>query len=300
MELTGKEWMNEIDSLFLVTTSGTAKIQIKLDSTYEVFNVDSLNKPLSINKDSDLIQLRIFYSGFYEFQDLPIGKYYGSYLMSIPDGYSIATKYSYGDNYYLDSSPTIGTENDFIGATSYIYGQTNLPDHYYFYIDEGYTRNLSNAAYHSIYPDENNYFCTKLVSRSYFINKLELYSAIDGGLSEVYPFKPTSFTLNPGDSIHVDFTLISSDLESMKQSKVFLCNYPNPAKNKIYFVFDLKGMSSGTLSIKVYEESGVLLEEIVPTSETQPWDCSKLMPGTYFYSMEVDHKVVGSAKLLIE
>lgn len=308
----------DMDSVFIETSSGIAKINNTFDSTYEIIRVDSLSKPLTINRDSDFVRLIIysFYSSFGE-DILQIGKFKDSYLKTIPDGYSIA---SLGDhtiplmdfsrNFVLDSTPTIGAENTFDGvAYGYVYGKIlGLPNQGSFKFSDGYYSNgnskwINNCKnpWHEtgIYPDQNSNYCIKLTSRNYTFNWMMVLNGFDiFGFN--YTCSPTSFYLNPGDSLQIDLNLYSNSLKSALQTKSKLYNYPNPAKNETLFVLDLSGLKSKSLSLKIYDGNGTIVKELFPTSETMSWNCSALTQGTYLYTLEADHLVVGTGKLLIE
>jgi len=316
IELSGSSFYdnnsyNYIDSVFIETSAGITKIVNTFDSLYEIISVDSLSEPLTINKDSDFVRLIVYPSELNFGQDtLPIGKFKNSYLRTIPDGYSIASLGDYARNYVLDSTPTIGTENTFDGiAYGYVYGKIlGLPnqgsfsfmDGYYSNGSEGWRDNTLTSWFETgIYPDENSNYCTKLTTRNYAFDWMKVY--IDNEVyGDRYTCNPTSFYLNPGDSIRLDLDLYTSILNPVKKSASKLYNYPNPAKDETLFVLDFSGLKSKSLSLKIYDGSGAMLNELVPTSETMSWNCSALPQGTYLYTLEADHLVVGTGKLLIE
>lgn len=309
-----------MDSIFIETSSGIAKITNTFDSPYEIIRVDSLSKPLTINKDSDFVRLIIYpmYSS-YDQDILQIGKFKDSYLKTIPDGYSIA---SLGDisiplrdfsrSFVLNTTPTIGAENTFDGvAFGYVYGKIlGLPNQGSFKFSDGYysngnskwCNNIINPWYETgLYPDVNSNYCIKLTTRNYTFD--ELLVCIDDNVnSHNYSCNctPTSFYLNPGDSLRIDLNLYSNSLKSALKSKLKLYNYPNPAKDETLFVLDLSGLKSKSLSLKIYDGNGTIVKELFPTSETMSWNCSALPQGTYLYTLEADHLVVGTGKLLIE
>jgi len=313
-EMSGSGYM---DSIFIETSSGIAKITNTFDSEYEIIRVDSLSKPLTINRDSDFVRL-IIYPFYSDDQDiLQIGKFKDSYLKTIPDGYSIASLggvssplRDFSRNYVLDSTPTIGTENTFDGvASGYVYGKIlGLPNHGSFKFTEGYysngnsdwCNNIVNPWHETgIYPDVNSNYCIKLTTRNYTFNELLVcIELVDYGY--FLTCNPTSFYLNPGDSIRIDLSLLTSTLKLAKKITSKLYNYPNPAKDETLFVLDLSGLKSKSLILKIYDGNGTIVKELVPTSETMSWNCSALPQGTYIYTLEADHLVVGTGKLLIE
>jgi|GEM_PF-935430 len=316
IELFGSEFFGNysydyIDSVFIETSSGKAKILNTFDSLYEIVSVDSLSKPLTLNKDSDFVRLIIYPDEVnYGLDTLPFGKYKNSYLRTIPDGYAIATMGDFPRNYVLDSTPTIGSKNTFDGVGfGYVYGKIQgLPNQDSFKFSDGYYSYgnsdwINNTIYQfpetGIYPDHNSNYCIKLTARNYTFNWMNVFNNFDM-IGFYYRCSPTSFYLNPGDSLRIDLNLYSTSLKSVLQTKSKLYNYPNPAKDETLFVLDLSGLKSKSLSLKIYDGSGMILKELVPTSETMSWNCSALPQGTYVYTLEADHLVVGTGKLLIE
>ncbi len=285
--------------LFMETCSGRAQV-LSFDSAsgfgywgYLVITNKNLSKSLTINKDYDCIKL--ISDSLIGHKSVSIGNYPGSYLHNIVNGQSIACLGGY-DSFYKDNTPTMGEANDLSGAMAQIYGQVyglnnQLITNKYFWIDDGHW-----GGYIDI--DEQGSYNAKITSRSYSINELYICTNTPKYHSELVQFKPVHFDLEENDSIRVDFVQTIASVEKTKQENVLLSNYPNPAKDFTYFIFDTdKDLSS--LLITVYDLEGRKVDSFVPGSTKQVWNCSKLAQGTYVYALSSGNQLLGTNKFQV-
>lgn len=287
--------------IYIETCSGTAKI-ISLDSVsdfdyygYIVITNKNLSKSLTINKDYDCIKLITSPNFVIGNDSVCLGNYPGSYLKNITNGQSIACIDEYG-SFYKDNTPTMGARNDLSGAVGQIYGHVyglnnQLMTNKYFYIDEGNCEG-------SIDIDEKGSYSAKITSRVYSISELYICTNTPKYHSELVQFKPVHFDLEENDSIRVDFVQTIASVEKTNQESVLLSNYPNPAKDFTYFIFDTdKDLSS--LLITVYDLEGRKVDSFIPGSTKQVWNCSKLAQGTYVYALSCGNQLLGTNKFQV-
>ena len=286
-------------SIYIQTCSGIAQIT-NFESNakfgyyeYIVITNKNLSKSLTINKDYDCIKL-VSDSAIGN-DSVCLGDYPGSYLKNIVNGQSVACLDEYG-SFYKDNTPTMGAANDLSGALGQIYGHfyglnNQLITNKYFYIDEG---NCDG----SIDIDEQGSYRAKITSRIYSISELYICTNTPKYDWELIQFKPVHFDLEENDSIRVDFVQTIASVEKTKQESVLLSNYPNPAKDFTYFIFDTdKDLSS--LLITVYDLEGRKVDSFVLGSTKHVWDCSKLAQGTYVYALSSGNQIVGTNKFQV-
>jgi len=292
-----------LDSIRIESNTGNATI-IQFDTTdFIVITNGNLSNSISISKNGDLIKLYSFSYGGYKIDSIAIGDYSGSYLHNIENGQSVARKEGYGP-FYKDNSPTIGFENDFDGAKGKIYGHfydfsTELIKNKYFFINEGYcTPILQEQGYAgSIEINSEGFYCAEITSRNYSISEREIYESSSN--YEIMQFEQVNFELNENDSINIDFHRILTSIEEVDRYKVFLSNYPNPAKDYTYFIFDSNGNTTASFLITVYSIDGKIMDSFVPSSFEYKWNCSELVQGTYLFTLSIDDQIVGANKMQI-
>lgn len=308
------KWMIEIelfgarDTIRLLTDAGTSYYVIKGDPYEEHFLVltsDSLSNPLVINKQNDRIKVlsrSMFDLEGFEYDSLLVGNRFGSQIDSIPPGCSI-NKSWWINNICLDRSPTIGFQNDEDGTTGSIYGHFYKMDPYvvqydstYFYfIDQVF---MSTDLWTVGIPiNKNCDFSAKVKARKYELDKLLIFTY---STNDVYQldFVKQYFSVYPGDSIRVDFTLETALKTAARRTPLF-SNFPNPANEQTTFVFDMPINASDKVTIKLYTMEGALLKTWKPVSGMLNVDCKEMKPGTYICTMESAGILRASTKLLI-
>ena len=301
LEIRSMDSAMYLGSIYIQTCSGTAQITNFEsnanwgDYEYVVITNKNLSKSLTINKDYDCIKLITSPHFVIGNDSVCLGDYPGSYLKNITNGQSIACIDEYG-SFYKDNTPTMGAWNDLSGAVGQIYGQVyglnnQLITNKYFYIDEGNCEG-------SIDIDEKGSYSAKITSRIYSISQLYIYTRLPKTHWELVQFKPVHFDVEENDSIRVDFVQTIASVEKTKQESVLLSNYPNPAKDFTYFIFDTdKDLSS--LLITVYDLEGRKVDSFVPGSTKHVWNCSKLAQDTYVYALSSGNQILGTNKFQV-
>jgi hypothetical protein len=292
-----------LDSIIIESNSGNATIEYFDTTDFIVITNSNLSNPISISKNCDLIKLYSFSHGEYKIDLIAIGDYSGSYLHNINNGQSIARLDGYGP-FFKDNSPTIGFENDLDGAKGKIFGHfydlnSELIKDKYFFINEGYcTPILQEQGYAgNIEINSEGLYCAEITSRSYSISEREIYESSTN--YEVMQFQPVNFELNENDSINIDFHRILTSIKEVNKGKILLSNYPNPAKDYTYFIFDLNEMKATSLLITVYNIDGQKIDSFIPNSSEYKWSCSELVSGTYIYNLSINDKVIDAKRLQI-
>jgi hypothetical protein len=292
-----------LDSIMIACNSGSATL-IDFDTTdFIVITDDNLSNFISIDKNNDCIRLYSFSFGEYLVDSIAIGDYPGSYLHHIENGQSVARLNGYGP-FYKDNSPTIGFENDLSGATGKIYGHfydlnSGMIRNRYFFIDEGYCTPILQEQGHAgnIEIDDGGFYCAGITSRGYSISERVIYESATN--HELMYFQPVSFDLNEYDSINIDFIRILSPVNQVSRKQVLLSNYPNPAKDRTYFIFDLEGIKPASVSVTVYDIEGKQVAFLDHISPGFLWDCSHLGQGMYIYALSIGNNFIASNKLHI-
>lgn len=304
------EFYGPVDTVWIKTNSGeTFYLSSKAYNQHRfvILSCDSLNNPtLAINKNNDCIKVitkRYWIDSYISEKDsMFLGTQVGSVIDSIPPGCSIIKNW-WTNTTCLDRSPTLGMSNDGIGATAIIYG------HFYQLgpVFESYNDKMFYFSDRFIMPVE-------LGEVGFPINKSQNYSAkvwakhysIDNLLIYTYPvssifqmnFIKNDFTVYPGDSIRVDFTMTTS-LKLPARQNAFFSNYPNPANDHTSFVFDMPMFKFEKVSIRIYSMDGKLVQKLQPKSAVYDFDCRDMNPGTYICKMEHSGVTVATTKLLI-
>ncbi len=293
-----------IDYLELECINGNAYIESIDSAKYIVVTNSDLSNQLTINKDSDLIKLTSYGLGGYS-EVIAIGNYEGSYLKNINYGQSIARFYEYGP-FYIDNSPTIGSENDFEGTLGKIYGYFHdesgeLLTNKYFFINEGYcTAVLQKQGIMEgcIEINDTGFYCAEITARSYKFTERDIYTSPSD--NEKMYFDNVEFDLHEGDSININFIGRTTSKVPVAKDHVKLYNYPNPADDHTFFIFDLpESYSLESVSIRIYDLTGRKVEIINPVSTEHKWDCSKLKPGNYIYTLSYNNQPLNSNELVI-
>jgi hypothetical protein len=292
-----------LDSIRIESNTGSATIEHFDTTDFIVITNSNLSNYISISKNGDLIKIYSFLGGGYKIDSIAIGDYSSSYLHNIENGQSVARLYGY-DQFFKDNSPTIGFENDIDGAKGKIFGHffdlnSELIQNKYFFINEGYCTPILQEQGHAgnIEINSEGFYCAEITSRSYSISEREIYESSTN--HELMQFQPVNFELNENDSINIDFHRILTSIEEVNRDKVLLSNYPNPAKDYTYFIFDLNGIKAVSLLITVYSIDGQIIDSFVPNSSEFKWNCSELVQGTYIYTLSIDDQILAAKRLQI-
>ncbi len=292
-----------LDSLVIECNSGFSTITTFDTTDFIVITNENLKNPITINKNDDCIKLFSYSYGTFKIDSICIGENDDSYLKNIELGQSVARLYGYGP-FYKDNSPTIGYQNDLEGSKGKIYGyfyDTNGETiaNKYFFIDEGYATTIlqEQGFAGNIMIDENGFYCAEISSRSYSIKERLIY--VSSTEHEMMQFQPINFDLNENDSINIDFNKIITSTKRLNINKVLLSNFPNPASDHTYFIFDLNGFKASSLLITIYNLNGKIIDSFIPDTSQYYWNCSNLPRGTYLCTLSTKNQTIGVNKFQI-
>ena len=288
------------------TNSGMSNITY-LDSTEEYIEIsnDNLDHDLTINKLADSVKLIVHNGNPYDpayIDYLVIGEEDGSYIKSIQVGQSVSRiieDYSImlnWDLFYKSNIPTICAKNDTGDAKGTVYGYAHYHDgqviaNKAIWIEEGYPE--------SIETDENGYFCSRLLSRTYDIDSLWVQN-LEGRGGEGVNFNPFIFDLEVGDSLRIDFHQIETSIRRIiKNNTILFNNYPHPASSYTWFFIDNIDIEASAMRVNVYALNGRKVDSFKPRAYQYRYDCSHLPQGSYIMSLQHGREILATKKLQI-
>jgi hypothetical protein len=227
----GERFFQNLDNHRLVSTTDTAQFNsgISLDNVNIILvTQDSLQAPLSINKNGDCVQLQVWNGDEWWFTDeIRFGDYPNSNVNAPFEGQSIVSVEEIGYEYAKDNIPSLGSNPYYAntrGAFSgYVFDQQQNP--------------ISNARirffyYNDIYTDqngyfENNYMCGMNYDITVYVDDIAMMD--------------TLITIEPDSTTYCEFhiNLYSIDEEHLQRSKIILNNYPNPFIESTTISFNL-------------------------------------------------------------
>ena len=279
------------------------------DSTLEYFEItnDNLNKDLFIDQTADSLKL-IAHDGNpndpYFIDYLVIGEESGSYIMNIDNGQSVSrlladywSMYTY-KLFYKSDSATIGAENDTSRAKGRIFGYAYSYDgtalgNRIIWINDCMGSNMQ------IETDEQGYYCSRILARSYVIDSLWVSNPSERS-GENMVFKALYFDLEPDDNKRVDFyQLETAIVPVIKNDIVKVNNYPHPASSYTWLFIDNTDVEASAMRVNVYALNGRKVDSFIPTAKEFRYDCSHLPQGSYVMSLQLGSEVLATKKLQI-
>ena len=297
IELNKNYFYEDFDSIKIESNAGIARL-ISIDTSHylPIFTKENLDNPISISKDGDYIKIYVFNHNYgLHTNYIAIGNHSDSYLQNIKNGQSVSSISGFSG--FVKSRPSIGEENSFDYAiVGNIYGyfydvNRELIKNHYLLIYEGNPEKIK--------IDDNGFYSINLISKEYSLSNL--YLSQHEYTSRSYSIEPLHLNIQEGDSINIDFRL-TQELSSLKnvdeQTAVLLSNYPNPAKDYTYFIFDERLLNKGC-SINIHDINGKLVFSFKPNSSTHYFDCSRLHKGMYIYTLSIDNEIIAKNKLII-
>ncbi|MCK9398931.1 MAG: T9SS type A sorting domain-containing protein [Bacteroidales bacterium] len=316
IEMGFYEWsIIEIDSIVLKTSSGSSVISFYtlipgggsqyFDSLALITSLN-LENPVSINLEGDFVKLISYAWEDDPFDSVAFGNYPGSYLDCIRDGESVIylsysqTQWSYTGSYCIDISPTIGSENDTIGAlgsfSGVFFDLLGNP------FTEGYflLPGVENTTI-QIQPDGS--FSERIFARRFTFDTIEYYHPPSP--SEYYTIEPVDFCLRP-DSSHYQDIITTSLVEGIESKENDVENVitisPNPFADKVTFYFNLKNSHpSDELSLLIYSLDGREIHRIQLSSDQKRYDwapAGSVTTGTLIYSLKKNNQVMKTGKFI--
>jgi hypothetical protein len=287
------------DLRYLESNSGIAEFTHFDTTEYTTITNLNLSNDLIINKDNDWIVLHINTNSKYQNDTVLLGEAEGSYLKNIEYGQSVAKlcapwhpSFFY---FYKTNLPSIGHPNSLEEGTlgyiyGYVYDHTGTPvSNFTFEIVEGYSGVIST--------DATGYYQTQITSRSYLMDAL--LTPLDQGYYETTPIDPVSFEINENDTLNINFTQTLTTLEQHRKKSILLSNYPNPATDFTYFVFDADIIGNKAAMLKILDMQGREVDAFLLNESPFLRQTGHLPKGNYMYQLYLDNELLGTNKLIL-
>ncbi|MBC8376827.1 MAG: T9SS type A sorting domain-containing protein [FCB group bacterium] len=276
-----------MDGWYMTTSSDTAMLDsgiILSEGIFILLDEGTLQTPLSLSPSGETITL--FNSAGYWMDELRYGDVENTETPSPPSGYSICLDYEMYHYWYLDSTPTLGAENDTSGAMSTIEG--NIYDH------DGNPLERARVRHAMTTQDVDSIYVTTDMSGYYTVDRRARLLYLDVTL-EGYDLADTSFQAWPNTTHQVDFYLSPlvgiDDNESMIPEQIKLMqNYPNPFNASTSIEFGLPAPAH--VAIDVFKLDGshiatVLEEKMSAGKHEISWNAVNVPSGIYVYTIQV-------------
>ncbi len=106
---------------------------------------------------------------------------------------------------------------------------------------------------------------------------------------------------NPNDSVYIDvnFTTLMS-VDNVKENNKISAFYPNPAKDVVFFNYQIENTDQAMISIFDLTGSKVKDLKFNSTNGTLKADISALKSGVYFFTLYVRNKAVLTRKIIVD
>jgi len=274
-----------MDGWYLTTSNDTSMLDSGIalgEGAFIILDAGSLQTPLSLSASGETITL--FNSSGQWMDELHYGDVENTETPSPPEGYSICLDYDLNHYWYLDSSPTLGGENDTDGAMctieGYVYDEAGNP------IEGANVRHaMTNHVVDSIYV-------TTDILGYYTVDRRARRLRVDVPLAG-YELTDTTFQGWPNTTYQVDFNLTplvgvdDKDVHIPEQFEL-MQNYPNPFNASTSIQFGLP--TSSQVRIDVLKLDGrhvanILNQRMSSGNHTLSWDASNLSSGIYVYTL---------------
>ena len=294
-------WMNDttFDGYYLTSLTDTALFKdgtpINWQGQFQVITQADLQKQLTINPAGDVITIYPP-TGEYALDEIRFGDVPNSTIAVPRSGESISLlMYSPGPTAtdylpYLDSTPTLGTENDSSGAMGYITGV----------VSDTLGQPLSGikVVYKMIYSEINGdwtpVYTTSNAEGRYLIYELARHFNLGYVASDSSVAFVTSLQVWPGDTTEVDFT-VHNYVGIHPETPVTPINFqidavfPNPFNSTTTVVYTLA--ENSYLTVSAYDVQGRLVDNIsagiqVAGQHKTHWNADQLPAGIYFIRLE--------------
>jgi hypothetical protein len=306
IEMGFYDWPEDIDSIWLVTSSGGSLVTYYTVISAETGCFDSLSvitssnlaNPVSINPEGDFVKLISYAWGDDLYDIVSFGDYPGSYLDCIRNGESVI--WSLQMAFCIDSSPTIGLGNDSEGYRGYfsgiIYDLSGNP------ITTGFVSIVCNANL-TFFPDDQGNFNEYIASRRFTFDTVQHHMPPWPWTVQTYTIEPVDFCLRPDSTYSQDIITTSlvigiDDKEVIDENIVTIA--PNPFSDKVDFYFNIKNQDREFIfSIYSLDGKKILKLNMDEDQKKLQWHPSdEIPPGTYIYRLENENKSLKTGKFV--
>lgn len=287
------------EDIYISSLSGFSEFkQLNNDAIRQIkflkISNDSLKSDLTINPAGDKISVYLPYADPI-MSDLVFGNVVTASVRSPKVGESIAL---FGENYSIDTSPTIGAENDTTGMCGTIKGK--IFDPYHLLPPDVW---LAGNGISGFKVEADGTFSARITSFKHRIDKL-YYSATVSEFSTGYYMvvTPVAVTTEPDSVVNVDFHIydIVSSVKNVTDIQTSLLNIsPNPVEESFNYEIAVP-VKSNDCYLEIISINGQKIAQY-PVSENSgkinlP---SIMMSGTYTVRLFVNNKNYANSKILI-
>lgn len=260
-----------------------------------VVTQNDLSKPLSFDKDNDIISLCYSLDSIKYTKSVMIGDYPGSLIHNLEPDQSVCWD-GFWKERYKSSPPTIGAENTF--GYTHVYGKVFVVNNVPITNSTILFYPLYNMAYKQAYIDENGVYHTYFTSHSWGFSSLTIRH--DNGFVQNWDINDVTVDLEPNDSIEVNFySTMTSITPVIKNDLITLNNYPQPASSYTWVNIDNTDVDASAMRVNVYALNGRKVDSFIPSAKHFRYDCGHLPQGSYVLSLQYGHEVLASKKLQI-
>ncbi len=275
-----------MDGWYLTTPRDTAFLDsgIQLsEGAYIILREDSLQSNLPLSNTGDALTL--FDNSGYWIDELFYGDVEYSQAPSPVSENSICLGYDWHHYWYLDGSPTIGSENDTAGSMcsieGYVFDRSGNPL-------AGATVRHEYTAYHQdsicVLTDMTGHYAVNKMARGHNIEAhFENHQSVD-----------TTFQAWPNTTHQIDFYLsplvsIDDNSPAIPEQVKLMQNYPNPFNASTIIEYGLP--EAAHVAIDVFKLDGshianVLGENISAGNHEVSWNASSIPSGIYVYTIQ--------------
>jgi hypothetical protein len=330
-----------IDSIILRSNSSLARLVSFPAGNYSLFTITaaSLNSPFTIDYGEDTLRVityadpALYYYGPTVNTHMLIFGYSDCEIPALLDGQSIcAWEKEHGNPryFYLDNSPTIGSENDTIGATVTLTGKfydcrgsliSFAPDQHDFALPVNVDPCTWGVPPQSFFCpldvfvfNQQGDYSTSLLSRKTSVSKIWYlywgYAPIGYYTSEPLQCQNFSFFLEPGgirqQNIHLtdsSFLVGINDLPVSKNQEISIICAPNPVSHSgAFFITSEKTVENAEIIIHSSNGS-VVLRLPVPENRKSMISFSREqlgIPGLYLFTLVQNNKPITSGEIICQ
>ncbi len=288
----------EIDLDSCVITSLQDTMAIKhcqfINEVFWVITPDSLEENFTINFAGDILTLQTLSGQILDL--IYFGVVANDTLFFVKPGQSVCF---YSDSYYIDNTPTIGSENDWLNAMGTVQG--TLTDScgnpcvgllIFCVVGAFYEQTLS--------CDSSGFFSINLLATTVIFANY---------INEEYEYRQYSMAVYPESTltVHFVFNKIQNSVEAspgISPPDYFLSDgYPNPFNQVTYFQYRIP--RDDYVKIEIYDIAGRLVENLFSGFQAKGdyrllWDAFNAPSGLYFIRLQTPQTVLNKKCLLVK
>lgn len=282
------------------STSQFDSIVIQPDETYFKLMSSDLADDFYIDPAGDVLKIIDPNSIFY-FEDFPFGIVGNDTLLTPQNEQSLCIWDEW--IYYLDNSPTLGSQNDTLNAMGTIQGflldSTGNP------LDNVSTYWRYNNEYSASEPleiDVSGHFSFRVLASNITI-LVRNNAPLPSYWNQYYVTACAESTINLHLIYNKTQSAVETDSKKLAKNYSLSDNYPNPFNSTTFFNYTIP--NDGFIKIDIYDISGRLVENLFSGFQGKGdyrlmWDAFNASSGLYFISLKTSKIVLNKKCLLVK